>query len=128
MAFADYTSQGRVAVITLENPPVNALSLGLRKAIADGVERAANDASIRAIVIVGSGNAFCGGADVSEFGRPVMAASPSLWDLFSLVDDSLTQQMAHVGKKNLVKTSGENVVTEKLHRQIRRADERPQHP
>ena len=88
MAFADYTSQGRVAVITLENPPVNALSLGLRKAIADGVERAANDASIRAIVIVGSGNAFCGGADVSEFGRPVMAASPSLWDLFALIENS----------------------------------------
>jgi 3-hydroxyacyl-CoA dehydrogenase len=88
MAFADYTSQGAVAVITLKNPPVNALGLGLRKAIADGVERAANDASIRAIVIVGSGNAFCGGADVSEFGRPVMAASPSLWDLFALIENS----------------------------------------
>ena len=88
MAFADYTSQGAVAVITLKNPPVNALGLGLRRAIADGVERAANDASIRAIVIVGSGNAFCGGADVSEFGRPVMAASPSLWDLFALIENS----------------------------------------
>jgi 3-hydroxyacyl-CoA dehydrogenase len=88
MAFADYTSQGAVAVITLKNPPVNALGLGLRKAIADGVERAGNEASIRAIVIVGSGNAFCGGADVSEFGRPVMAASPSLWDLFALIENS----------------------------------------
>ena len=88
MAFADYTSQRAVAVITLKNPPVNALGLGLRRAIADGVERAANDASIRAIVIVGSGNAFCGGADVSEFGRPVMAASPSLWDLFALIENS----------------------------------------
>jgi 3-hydroxyacyl-CoA dehydrogenase len=88
MAFADYTSQGAVAVITLKNPPVNALSLGLRGAIADGVKRAANGASIQAIVIVGSGNAFCGGADVSEFGRPVMAASPSLWDLFALIENS----------------------------------------
>ena len=88
MAFADYTSQGAVAVITLKNPPVNALSLGLRIAIADGVERAANDASIRAVVIVGSGNAFCGGADVSEFGLPAMAASPSLWDLFALIENS----------------------------------------
>ncbi len=88
MAFADYTSQGAVAVITLKNPPVNALGVGLRKAIADGVERAANDASIRAMVIVGSGNAFCGGADVSEFGRPVMGASPSLWDLFALIENS----------------------------------------
>ena len=88
MAFADYTSQGQVAVITLKNPPVNALSVGLRTAIADGVERAADDASIRAIVIVGSGNAFCGGADVSEFGRPAMAASPTLWDLFALIENS----------------------------------------
>jgi 3-hydroxyacyl-CoA dehydrogenase len=88
MPFADYTSQGAVAVITLQNPPVNALSVGLRAAIADGVERANNDAAIRAIVIVGSGSAFCGGADVSEFGRPVMAASPSLWDLFALIENS----------------------------------------
>jgi len=88
MPFADYTSQGAVAVITLKNPPVNALSVGLRAAIADGVERANNDAAIRAIVIVGSGSAFCGGADVSEFGQPVMAASPSLWDLFALIENS----------------------------------------
>ena len=74
MAFADYTSQGAVAVITLKNPPVNALSQGLRTAIADGVERAAGDESIRAVVIVGSGSAFCGGADVSEFGLPAMSA------------------------------------------------------
>ena len=87
MAFADYTSQGAVAVITLKNPPVNALSWGLRTAIADAVERAASDASIRAVVITGSGGAFCGGADVGEFGLPAMAASPSLADLFSLIEN-----------------------------------------
>jgi 3-hydroxyacyl-CoA dehydrogenase len=88
MAFADYTSHGAVAVITLKNPPVNALSLGLRAAIADGLERAANEASIRAVVIVGSGSAFCGGADVAEFGLPVMSASPSLWDVFAQAENS----------------------------------------
>jgi 3-hydroxyacyl-CoA dehydrogenase len=88
MAFADYTSQRAVAVITLKNPPVNALSLGLRAAIADGVERATNDESIRAVVIIGSGNAFCGGADVGEFGLPAMSASPSLADLFGLIENS----------------------------------------
>src|SRR5882724_5615416 len=88
MAFADYTSHGAVAVITLKNPPVNALSLGLRSAIADGVERATGDESIKAVVIVGSGSAFCGGADVSEFGLPVMSASPSLADLFALIENS----------------------------------------
>src|SRR5882724_13681588 len=88
MAFADYTSHGAVAVITLKNPPVNALSLGLRTAIADAVERATSDESIRALVIVGSGSAFCGGADVSEFGLPAMSASPSLADLFALIENS----------------------------------------
>src|SRR5579863_8938537 len=88
MAFADYTSQGAVAVITLKNPPVNALSLGLRTAIADGLELAGSDASILAVVIIGSGNAFCGGADVSEFGLPAMSASPSLGDLLAQVEHS----------------------------------------
>jgi 3-hydroxyacyl-CoA dehydrogenase len=88
MAFADYTSQRAVAVITLKSPPVNALSMGLRAAIADGVERAAGDASIRAVVIIGSGSAFCGGADVGEFGLPAMSASPSLTDLFGLIENS----------------------------------------
>jgi len=88
MAFADYTSQGAVAVITLKNPPVNALSLGLRAAIADGVERANSDASIRAVVITGSGTAFCGGADVGEFSSAAFFASPSLADLFGLIENS----------------------------------------
>src|SRR5216683_1263486 len=88
MAFADYTSHGAVAVITLKNPPVNALSLGLRTAIADGVERAASDESIRVVVIVGSGSAFCGGADVGEFGLPAMSASPSLADLLASIENS----------------------------------------
>ncbi len=87
MAFADYTSQGNVAVITLKNPPVNALSWGLRAAIADGLERAASDDAIGAVVIIGSGGAFCGGADVGEFGLPAMTASPSLADLFSLIEN-----------------------------------------
>ena len=45
MAFADYTSRGAVAVIALKNPPVNALSLGLRTAIMDCLERATTDES-----------------------------------------------------------------------------------
>ena len=88
MAFADYTSQGAVAVITLKNPPVNALSRGLRAAIAAGVEQARADESIRAVVIIGSGSAFCGGADVGEFGLPAMSASPSLADLFAQIENS----------------------------------------
>ncbi|HEV7613261.1 MAG TPA: 3-hydroxyacyl-CoA dehydrogenase NAD-binding domain-containing protein [Steroidobacteraceae bacterium] len=88
MAYADYTSQGAVAVITLKNPPVNALSIGLRSAVADLLERATSDESVRAVVIVGSGNAFCGGADVGEFGLPAMSASPSLAGMLALIENS----------------------------------------
>jgi 3-hydroxyacyl-CoA dehydrogenase len=88
MSFADYTSHGAVAVITLNHPPVNALSLNVRKAIAEGLERAANTESIGAVVITGAGATFCGGADVSEFGLPEMIAAPDLTDLCALVEGS----------------------------------------
>jgi 3-hydroxyacyl-CoA dehydrogenase len=88
MAFADYTAGGAVAVITLNNPPVNALRVGLRAAIAEGLERATNDPAIQVVVIAGTGTAFCGGADVSEFGLPAMEASPSLADLLTQIENS----------------------------------------
>ena len=88
MAYADYTSQGAVAVITLKNAPVHALSIGLRTALAGLLERAKCDESVRAVVIIGSGKAFCGGADVGEFGLPAMSASPSLADLLALLEGS----------------------------------------
>src|SRR3984957_1277561 len=88
MAFADYISRGAVAVIALDNPPVNALSWGLRSAIADALERAASDSSISAIVITGSGTAFSGGADVGEFGLPAMWAAPTLADVLAQIENS----------------------------------------
>jgi 3-hydroxyacyl-CoA dehydrogenase len=86
MASADYTSHGTVAVITLNNPPVNALGIGVRKGIAEGLEKAANSSSITAVVLTGAGATFCGGADVSEFGLPEMSAAPSLHDLCDLAE------------------------------------------
>jgi 3-hydroxyacyl-CoA dehydrogenase len=86
MAPADYTSHGTVAVITLNNPPVNALSVSVRKGLADGLEQAANSPSIAAVVLTGAGSTFCGGADVSEFGLPEMSAAPSLHDLCAMAE------------------------------------------
>jgi 3-hydroxyacyl-CoA dehydrogenase len=86
MASADYTSRGTVAVITLNNAPVNALSVTVRKGLADGLEQAANSSSIAAVVLTGAGSAFCGGADVSEFGLPEMTAAPSLPDLCAMAE------------------------------------------
>jgi len=88
MAFADYTSQGAVAVITLANPPVNALGMGLRTELAAALDRAQRDAAIGAVVITGSGTTFSGGADVSEFNSFKAAVAPTLHDLIKQIEDS----------------------------------------
>jgi len=75
---ANYELRGNVAVITLNNPPVNGLGYETRKGIVDGLERAQADAAVRAIVITGAGKAFSGGADIREFGSPTATAEPNL--------------------------------------------------
>ena len=73
-----YETRGNVAVITLNNPPVNGLGHATRLGIAEGVSAAQLDPAIRTIVITGAGKAFSGGADINEFGSPKALAEPSL--------------------------------------------------
>lgn len=84
---AGYTPRGNVAVITLDNPPVNGLGYDTRTGIAAGVERAVADPAIVAIVITGGGKAFSGGADIKEFGSPKAIAEPNLLSLIKLLED-----------------------------------------
>ena len=63
-----YRTSGNIAVIVLDNPPVNALGRALRTGLLDSLKKADADPSIAAIVIIGSEKAFCGGADIKEFG------------------------------------------------------------
>src|SRR5882724_1649843 len=66
---AAYTVRDGVAVITMNNPPVNGLGNALRAAILQGLQRAAGDAQVKAAVLIGAGKAFSGGADIREFGK-----------------------------------------------------------
>jgi 3-hydroxyacyl-CoA dehydrogenase len=75
---ATYELRGSIAVITLDNPPVNGLGHATRLGITQGIERAAADAAVNAIVITGAGKAFSGGADIKEFGSPKALAEPNL--------------------------------------------------
>lgn len=75
---ASFSEHGDVAVITLDNPPVNGLGFATRSAIVEGVQRAVDDAAIRAIVLIGSGKGFSGGADIREFNTPKALQEPSL--------------------------------------------------
>ncbi len=85
---AEYQVHGDVAVITLNNPPVNGLGYDTRKGITDGLERANADAAIKAIVITGAGKAFSGGADIKEFGTPKALQEPNLLSVILAVENS----------------------------------------
>jgi len=76
---------GNVAIITIDNPPVNALRHGVRKGILDCVTAARDDASVEAIVLTGAGRTFVAGADITEFGKP--SQPPGLMDVISVLDD-----------------------------------------
>ncbi len=68
-----YEQRGAVAVITLQRPPVNALGQPLRQGIKDRLVEALADGAVQAIVLVGSGRGFSGGADITEFGKTPQA-------------------------------------------------------
>ncbi|MBU3029468.1 3-hydroxyacyl-CoA dehydrogenase NAD-binding domain-containing protein [Paracoccus marinaquae] len=75
---------GGIAVVTLDNPPVNALSAGVRKALWDAVDRLDADRDIRAVVLICAGRTFIAGADVREFGQPPVP--PHLPDLVDHIE------------------------------------------
>jgi 3-hydroxyacyl-CoA dehydrogenase len=75
---ANYEIRGDVAVITMDNPPVNGLGHATRVGLTSGIERAQADPAVKAIVITGAGKAFSGGADIKEFGSPKALAEPNL--------------------------------------------------
>ena len=83
---ASYEVRGAIAVITLNNPPVNGLGYETRKAVASAVEKAEDDAAVKAIVITGAGKAFSGGADIKEFGSPLALAEPNLLSLIARIE------------------------------------------
>ena len=85
---AHYKVHGDIAVITLDNPPVNGLGLATRQGIAHGMEQAQADAAVKAIVITGAGKAFSGGADIREFGSPKAMQEPNLNSVILLLEKS----------------------------------------
>lgn len=66
-----YALEGDIAVITVDNPPVNALALPVRRGLASCFERFAGDAAARAAVLICNGRTFIAGADITEFDKPI---------------------------------------------------------
>lgn len=83
-----YALQGRVAVIFLDNPPVNGLGDTVRRGIHEGLSQAQADDGVDAVVIIGAGKAFCGGADIRQFNTPAATAKPMLRDVIAAIETS----------------------------------------
>ena len=83
-----YELRGEVAVVKLNNPPVNGLSHSLRSQIVAAVDEANADTKVKAIVLIGSEQAFSGGADIREFNTPKAFAEPNLHTTLGAVEGS----------------------------------------
>ena len=93
---AHYKVHGSVAVITLDNPPVNGLGMATRRALTDGLQQANADAAVQSIVITGAGKAFSGGADIKEFGTDKAMAEPNLLSVILAVENSAKPVVAAI--------------------------------
>jgi 3-hydroxyacyl-CoA dehydrogenase len=83
-----FERRGEVAVLQIDNPPVNGLNLAMRRGIVGGLQRARNDPKVRVVVITGTGKVFSGGADIREFNTPAQAAEPHLLQVIDAVEAS----------------------------------------
>ena len=81
-----YDRVGDIAVLTIKNPPVNALSHAVRAGIAERMDQAESDSGVRAVLLVGEGRVFIAGADITEFGKP--PKEPHLPDLIARIESS----------------------------------------
>jgi 3-hydroxyacyl-CoA dehydrogenase len=77
-----------IAVLTLDNPPVNGLGLATRRGLVEALDAAQQDAVVRAIIITGSGRSFSGGADIREFNTPQAEQEPTLPTVILAVEGS----------------------------------------
>jgi len=81
----DLDRRGHVAVLTVNNPPVNALSRHVRQGLHEGLIQAGSDAAVQAVVITCAGRTFIAGADITEFGKP--PTEPSLQSVLDLIEN-----------------------------------------
>jgi 3-hydroxyacyl-CoA dehydrogenase len=81
-----FEKRGNVGIIWVNNPPVNAISVGVRAAIIDGVAKLAQDPELKIGVLACEGRTFMAGADITEFGKPPL--SPSLHQAIDAVESS----------------------------------------
>ncbi len=93
-AVTDLTVEDGIAVLTLNSPPVNALSAAVRDGLARGLDRILEDDDVQAAVLICAGRTFIAGADISEFGKPPQGAS--LLDVLDAIEASTKPVIAAI--------------------------------
>jgi 3-hydroxyacyl-CoA dehydrogenase len=83
-ASVDLQRDGEIAVVTVDNPPVNALKHEVRAGLAEALRQVRDDGAVKAVVISCAGRTFFAGADITEFGKPPQA--PSLHDVIAAIE------------------------------------------
>src|SRR5262249_15899903 len=101
-AFVDLDCHGRVAVLTVNHPPVNALNRGVRKGLKDGVIAALSDAAVSAIVLTCAGQTFIPGSDTTEFTKPPQ--EPGLHEVLDLIEGSAKPVVAAINGSTALDT------------------------
>ncbi len=101
MASENYSVRDGVAVITLNNPPVNGMGWDMRQELAEHLEAAWGDPGVDAIVITGAGKLFCGGADIKAFNTPSSRAEPSSRTIVRRIEESPKPVIAAIHGKAL---------------------------
>ena len=82
----DLAHDGDIAVVTIDNPPVNALKHEVRAGLIEAFQRVRNDAGVKAAVLACAGRTFSAGADISEFGKP--RRSPGLIEVIETIEET----------------------------------------
>ena len=93
---ARYETRDGVAIVSLDNPPVNGLGLATRTGVVEGIDRAQKDPAVTAIVITGAGRAFSAGADIREFNTPKAVQAPTLWTMLDVIESSAKPVVAAI--------------------------------
>jgi len=79
-----WTIEDGIGVITIDSPPVNALSARVRRGLDQGFRAFAADEAVKAVVLICAGRTFCVGADLSDLGKPI--EGPRLSEVFDIIE------------------------------------------
>jgi 3-hydroxyacyl-CoA dehydrogenase len=85
-----------IAILTMQNPPINGLGLSTRRGLMESLQQALDDAQVKAIVVTGGARAFSGGADIREFGTPDLVREPILNTVIAAFESSIKPTFAAI--------------------------------